>query len=156
MKKTGFPIDQHRFFKHIRKNRGLIRRRPFSGPPARLAMRLALLAILTLHSISCGGRSDSSQQQGGQPGNTYSPYELLCLPASTGPLVAAHRGAHNFVPENSLAAIREAARLGADFAEIDVRSTQDGVLVLCTTATCIGQPDSVLKSVRQPTRRFRN
>lgn len=117
-------------FKHVRKNRGLIRRRPFSGPPARLAVRLALLAILTLHFISCGGRSDSSQQQGGQPGNAYHPYELLCGPASTGPLVAAHRGAHNSFPENSLAAIREAARLGADFAEIDVRSTQDGVLVL--------------------------
>ena len=117
-------------FKQVRNNRGLIRRGPFYRPPARLAIRLALLVIFTLHFISCGGRSDSVQQQGEPPGETYRPYELLCDPASTGPLVAAHRGAHNSVPENSLAAIREAARLGADFAEIDVRSTQDGVLIL--------------------------
>ncbi|MEN6565001.1 MAG: glycerophosphodiester phosphodiesterase family protein, partial [Veillonellales bacterium] len=46
------------------------------------------------------------------------------------PLVAAHRGAHKDVPENSLAAIRAASVLGADFVEIDVRHTSDGVLVL--------------------------
>ncbi len=117
--------------KDVRNERRLISKGTFCYHPSRFFIWLALLAILTLHFISCGGGSDSSQQQGGHPpGNAYRPYELLCDPASTGPLVAAHRGAHNSVPENSLAAIREAARLGADFAEIDIRSTQDGVLIL--------------------------
>lgn len=46
------------------------------------------------------------------------------------PLVFAHRGASNTAPENTLAAIRLAATLGADGVEIDVRLTKDGVPVL--------------------------
>ena len=45
-------------------------------------------------------------------------------------LVAAHRAAHNKYPENSLAAIRETIRIGADFIEIDTRSTSDGRVIL--------------------------
>ncbi len=45
-------------------------------------------------------------------------------------LVAAHRGAHLDHPENSLAGLRAAAALGADFVEVDVRHTADEVLVL--------------------------
>jgi glycerophosphoryl diester phosphodiesterase len=44
--------------------------------------------------------------------------------------VIAHRGEHVHHPENSIAAIRSAADLGADYAELDVRTTQDGKLVL--------------------------
>lgn len=44
--------------------------------------------------------------------------------------VAAHRGAHLEQPENSIAAIEEAIRLGASVVEVDVRATKDGVLVL--------------------------
>lgn len=45
-------------------------------------------------------------------------------------LVAAHRGGHRHVPENSLAAIDEAIAAGAHIVELDVRQTRDGVLVL--------------------------
>ncbi|PCE64409.1 glycerophosphodiester phosphodiesterase family protein [Sediminicola luteus] len=45
-------------------------------------------------------------------------------------LVAAHRAAHEYHPENSLAAIQEAIRLGADIVELDIRATSDGVLVM--------------------------
>lgn len=45
-------------------------------------------------------------------------------------MVAAHRGAHLSAPENSLAALRAAAELGADFVEIDVRNTIDNKLVV--------------------------
>jgi glycerophosphoryl diester phosphodiesterase len=45
-------------------------------------------------------------------------------------LVVAHRGAHKTFPENSLSAIREAARLGADIVEIDLQRTRDGHFVL--------------------------
>ena len=45
-------------------------------------------------------------------------------------LIAAHRGGHTQVPENSLAAIDEAIEAGAHIVELDVRQTKDGVLVL--------------------------
>ncbi len=45
-------------------------------------------------------------------------------------IVIAHRGHHRDVPENTLAAVKEAIKTGADYVEIDVRSTRDGALVL--------------------------
>lgn len=46
------------------------------------------------------------------------------------PLVIAHRGASRHAAENSVPAVREAARLGADWVELDVRTTADGRPVL--------------------------
>src|SRR5262245_21939295 len=43
----------------------------------------------------------------------------------------AHRGEHLIHPENTIPAFEEAIRLGADFIEVDVRTTADGKLVLC-------------------------
>ena len=45
-------------------------------------------------------------------------------------VVIAHRGEHIHHAENSIASIRSAATLGADYAELDVRTTRDGKLVL--------------------------
>jgi glycerophosphoryl diester phosphodiesterase len=50
-------------------------------------------------------------------------------------MISCHRGANHFAPENTLPAIREAARLGADFAEIDIRTTRDGQAVLMHDGT---------------------
>ncbi len=47
----------------------------------------------------------------------------------TVPEVVAHRGATAEAPEHTLAAYRQAAALGADAVECDVRMTRDGVLV---------------------------
>jgi len=44
--------------------------------------------------------------------------------------VTAHRGSSAETPENTLSAVRNAADEMADFAEIDVRATKDGVVVL--------------------------
>lgn len=41
-----------------------------------------------------------------------------------------HRGAAGHAPENTLASLQYAINLGLDFAEFDLRRTQDGVLVL--------------------------
>lgn len=49
--------------------------------------------------------------------------------AKNGTYVVAHRGAHNGIPENSLAAYQKAIDLGCDFVEIDVRTTKDGQFV---------------------------
>lgn len=46
------------------------------------------------------------------------------------PVVVAHRGASSLAPENTLAAIRKAAELGAVMVEFDVRQTKDGKVVL--------------------------
>jgi glycerophosphoryl diester phosphodiesterase len=45
-------------------------------------------------------------------------------------VVIAHRGEHLHHPENTLPAFQEAIRVGADFFELDVRTTSDGRLVL--------------------------
>lgn len=46
-----------------------------------------------------------------------------------------HRGASAHAPENTLAAIRKAAELGAHMVELDVRLSADGVAVLAHDAT---------------------
>jgi glycerophosphoryl diester phosphodiesterase len=46
------------------------------------------------------------------------------------PPLLAHRGARRVAPENTLAALRRAAELGASWVEFDVKLTADGVLVL--------------------------
>lgn len=57
-------------------------------------------------------------------------------PALTSRVVTiAHRGASARAPENTLAAIREAAAMGADAVEVDVQRTRDGALVLLHDAT---------------------
>jgi glycerophosphoryl diester phosphodiesterase len=49
----------------------------------------------------------------------------------TGPIaVTAHRGSSLKAPENTLSAIRQAITDGADYAEIDVQTTADGVVVV--------------------------
>ena len=53
---------------------------------------------------------------------------------STHPLnkveITAHRGALRTHPENTLIAMQKAIEIGADFSELDVQETSDGVLVL--------------------------
>lgn len=45
------------------------------------------------------------------------------------PKISAHRGASKDAPENTLAAFRKAIELGADYLEVDVRTTADGVQI---------------------------
>ena len=45
-------------------------------------------------------------------------------------MIAFHRGANRYAPENTLKSISEAARLGADYIEIDIRTTRDNQHVL--------------------------
>ncbi|MEV6565235.1 glycerophosphodiester phosphodiesterase [Streptomyces kronopolitis] len=46
------------------------------------------------------------------------------------PVTVAHRGAASYAPENTLASIDAAARLGFDWVENDVQRTKDGELVI--------------------------
>ncbi|MCA9073771.1 MAG: glycerophosphodiester phosphodiesterase family protein [Planctomycetaceae bacterium] len=60
---------------------------------------------------------------------------LAARPKHGGTYVIAHRGAHNGIPENTLAAYRKAIELGADFVEIDLRTTRDGKYVSIHNST---------------------
>ena len=75
-------------------------------------MRFLFLILSVISLYSCG----SSKK-------TFSP-------ADNG--VIAHRGAwkQKDLPENSIAALKEAISLGCEGSEFDVRMTQDGVLVV--------------------------
>jgi glycerophosphoryl diester phosphodiesterase len=68
-------------------------------------------------------------------------YTILLILAVSYPLAAqsivaiSHRGEHLQRPENTLPAFQEAIRVGADYFEVDVRTTSDGKLVLSHDAT---------------------
>jgi glycerophosphoryl diester phosphodiesterase len=49
---------------------------------------------------------------------------------SEGFVITAHRGASAVAPENTLVAYKKAIEMGADYAELDVRQTKDGAIVL--------------------------
>ncbi len=68
----------------------------------------------------------------------YLGFLLLLLPVSAAArhvVVIAHRGEHLHHPENTMPAFEEAVRLGADYIEVDVRTTADGKLVLSHDST---------------------
>ncbi|MBB5620359.1 glycerophosphoryl diester phosphodiesterase [Pedobacter cryoconitis] len=67
---------------------------------------------------------------------TFGQRTVAPLPkCKNGFIVIAHRGSHLVKPENSIAAIEEAIELGADYVEIDLRTTRDGQLVLIHNET---------------------
>lgn len=84
----------------------------------RMGMALACLGYMLL-TVACGT----------QPGKVDAIWAIYYEQPQT-VLVAAHRGGHIQVPENSLASIDEAIKAGAHIVELDVRQTKDSVLVL--------------------------
>ena len=82
---------------------------------------LPLLLLSVTPSVSCTDATPPARR---------APADCLADPGCTQVLIAAHRGYHAVEPENSLAALRAAATLGADLVEVDVRDTADGELVL--------------------------
>ncbi|PXX29210.1 glycerophosphodiester phosphodiesterase family protein [Arenibacter sp. ARW7G5Y1] len=63
------------------------------------------------------------------------PQNGLPKPKNGNTYFTAHRGSHNGIPENSLAAYQKAIELGCDFVEIDIRTTKNGKLVSVHNAT---------------------
>jgi glycerophosphoryl diester phosphodiesterase len=72
----------------------------------------------------------------------------LAPPRHGGVYVVAHRGAHEGIPENTLAAYRKAIELGCDFVEVDVRVTRDGRLVSVHNATVDAYTDGATGKVQ--------
>ena len=74
------------------------------------------------------------------------------------PVIIAHRTSPLDAPENSLAGIRRSAELGADYVEIDVRRTRDGVPVMLHDALLLrttGRPWPVSWATAKGLRRAR-
>ena len=66
------------------------------------------------------------------------------------PLIVAHRGASKAERENTVAAFRAAARLGAGMVELDVRSTADGALVVHHDAVVAGRAIITMRTDELP------
>jgi glycerophosphoryl diester phosphodiesterase len=62
-------------------------------------------------------------------------FAAFCTAQTRRIVAIAHRGEHLQRPENTIPAFQEAIRVGADFIEVDVRTTSDGKLVLSHDAT---------------------
>lgn len=60
----------------------------------------------------------------------YGLYFVLRGQLSSDPQLIAHRGGPAYEPENTLSAFRNAIEVGADWIEMDIQRTQDGVLVV--------------------------
>lgn len=58
------------------------------------------------------------------------PFLLLTLSATAQIEVVVHRGANHLAPENTKASAEAAIKLGAHYVEIDVRTSNDGVLYI--------------------------
>ena len=59
----------------------------------------------------------------------------LCTPKTSTLLTMAHRGEHDYYPDNSVEALISAYRAGAYIVELDARYTADGVLVMMHDST---------------------
>jgi len=96
---------------------------PFRSP-ARVRLLTACLRVSALLCWLMASPGSSAQQN------------PVPLPVSKhGLVVIAHRGNHQVYPENTLAAVEAAIRSGVDYVEVDLRTTQDGKLILCHDET---------------------
>lgn len=92
---------------------------------------ITILAILWL-SVSCSFENKCNEPVQGDSKlqNSDQIREILENPQDKRVLVIAHRADWRSSPENSLLAIESCITKGIDIAEIDIRRTKDGVLVL--------------------------
>src|SRR6476660_6386350 len=95
--------------------------------------QIGILLISFIIPFLAVGQKDNSHFQ--------SIHESLLNTKNNIVMIAAHRGAHNLVPENSLASIREGIKMGIDIVELDIRFTSDRRLVLMHNKTIDGTTD---------------
>ena len=95
-------------------------------------MRKLLIIILTYLFITTANANDPNKTIGiSNIGNCFLMQQPTNLPITKHKLVViAHRGSHLKFPENTLAAYKDAIKQGADYVEIDLRTTKDGHLII--------------------------
>lgn len=84
-----------------------------------------LFCSLTLSNLA----NNQSTGQSTSVTDSISTYKAT-LAARHAPGISAHRGNSQLAPENTLATFQEALKMQVDYIEIDVRTTQDGQLVI--------------------------
>ncbi|MDS1270976.1 glycerophosphodiester phosphodiesterase family protein [Lipingzhangella sp. LS1_29] len=107
----------------------------FDDPQARPALNLrraslritAVTAGLTMVALSSTGVANA--ERGAPAAPNTDDVGVPGPPHSSEVLDIAHRGASGYAPENTLAAIEEAAQRGASTVETDVQRTADGELI---------------------------
>jgi glycerophosphoryl diester phosphodiesterase len=104
-------------------------RRDQATAPMMSARQASALVLALAYAIlqGCGGGGSVRGTDGLPP--LPDPNRVVTLPPSD-PEVVAHRGGAAYAPENTLVAFENAARLGADFIEMDVHLSADGKLVV--------------------------
>ncbi|MEE4312703.1 MAG: glycerophosphodiester phosphodiesterase, partial [candidate division KSB1 bacterium] len=63
-------------------------------------------------------------------------------------IVTAHRGATGTTPENTISAMLKAVEAGADFAELDVQETSDGIIILLHDFSAIDKVKKLNPDIR--------
>ena len=98
-----------------------------------IAMLLATFFIMTA-SAGCDVRSDRMVSKSSAQTADPAPDELVPVQsgaaATRTPIVIAHRGASGHRPEHTLAAYQAAVLQGADFIELDLVASRDGILIV--------------------------
>lgn len=97
-----------------------------------LLVVLAFLGLIVVPLAACGSDESDGGAASTTPGDTAAGSDTT-PPAPSEPdrpLVIAHRGASAQAPENTIAAFDRAVSLGAEFLELDLQMTADGVLVV--------------------------
>src|SRR5579871_1635952 len=87
-------------------------------------IRLAGFVLLTVLAVALSAHADDLAA-------SFAPLPRLKHPIA----VIAHRAGRGIMPENTLAAIRNAIKLGVDYVELDIRATSDGHLVIMHDST---------------------
>jgi glycerophosphoryl diester phosphodiesterase len=99
-------------------------------------IRLAVLILMTALPLAVAAHADDSfllpaSSPASSPPASSAPPSFAPLPHLKHPIaVIAHRAGRGIMPENTMAAIRNAIKLGVDYVELDIRATQDGHLVI--------------------------
>ena len=94
--------------------------------PASLRRVVPALIVTSLSFGAFAASSDSTVSVAAPPATTESRIDHW---SPDGPIVVGHRGASGYRPEHTLASYELAARMGADFIELDLVLTKDGQLV---------------------------
>ena len=97
-----------------------------------MILSLFLLTQLIIYSQEASSENKNDYSRIPKNGNTY---------------VVAHRGVHNGIPENTIAAYQKAINLGCDFVEIDIRKSKDGKFVSVHNSTIDAYADGYFGKV---------
>lgn len=108
-----------------------------ANKPPLLVMKRAVPVLAALAVLAgCGGAATAAPTSPPPtPSESFDARDYVEKLAGSCPVIVAHRGASVLQPENTLAAVKAADRVGADMVELDVARTRDGHLIIMHDTT---------------------